>query len=128
MDNYNPTIENTFDKVISHKNIEYRLDIVDTAGQDEYSVCPQAYTMNMDGYVLVFSLTSRKSFEVVKVIYEKLLDQTGKKTLPLILVANKSDLSSERQVQPNEVRALANEWKVNYIEASAKDNKVSLCT
>jgi len=35
--------------------------------------------MDYHGYVLVYSITSQKSFEVVKIIYEKLLDVMGKK-------------------------------------------------
>ena len=39
---------------------------------------PSSYAMNIDGYVLVYSVASRKSFDVVKVIYDKILDMTGK--------------------------------------------------
>lgn len=54
------------------------MKVVDTAGQDEYSIFPAQYSMDIHGYVLVYSITSQKSFEVVQVIYEKLLDMTGK--------------------------------------------------
>lgn len=54
------------------------MKLVDTAGQDEYSIFPAQYSMDIHGYVLVYSITSTKSFEVVQIIYEKLLDMTGK--------------------------------------------------
>jgi len=57
---------------------EYEVKVVDTAGQDEYSIFPNQYSMDIHGYVLVYSITSNKSFEVVQVIYDKLLDSTGK--------------------------------------------------
>jgi GTPase SAR1 family protein len=57
---------------------EYELKLVDTAGQDEYSIFPAQYSMDIHGYVLVYSITSSKSFEVVQIIYDKLLDMTGK--------------------------------------------------
>lgn len=57
---------------------DYEVKLVDTAGQDEYSIFPTQYSMDIHGYVLVYSITSAKSFEVVKVIYDKLLDITGK--------------------------------------------------
>ena len=44
-------------KVLGH---EYQLKIVDTAGQDEYSIFPQSLTVNLHGYVLVYSVTSEK--------------------------------------------------------------------
>ncbi|XP_071340395.1 GTP-binding protein Rheb isoform X2 [Trachinotus anak] len=55
---------------------EYNLQLVDTAGQDEYSIFPQSYTIDVDGYILIYSVTSYKSFEVVRVIHEKLLDMS----------------------------------------------------
>lgn len=60
---------------------DYELKLVDTAGQDEYSIFPSYYGIDVHGYVLVYSITSIKSFEVVKSIYEKLLDITGKSQL-----------------------------------------------
>lgn len=57
---------------------EYEVKLVDTAGQDEYSIFPTQYSMDIHGYVLVYSITSAKSFEVVQIIYDKLLDITGK--------------------------------------------------
>lgn len=51
---------------------------MDTAGQDEYSIFPPQYSMDFDGYVLVYSITNLKSFEVIKIIYEKLVDLMGK--------------------------------------------------
>ena len=57
---------------------DYELKLVDTAGQDEYSIFPSDYSIDVHGYVLVYSITSTKSFEIVKLIYQKLLDLTGK--------------------------------------------------
>lgn len=59
---------------------EYGLELVDTAGQDEYSIFPAQYSMDIHGYVLVYSITSEKSFEVAQVIYDKILDMMGKVT------------------------------------------------
>jgi len=59
-------------------NQDYELKLVDTAGQDEYSILPSQYSMDIHGYVLVYSITSPKSFEIIQIIYEKLLDMTGK--------------------------------------------------
>lgn len=67
-----------FTKTCRVNGQEYDLKLVDTAGQDEYSIFPTQYTMDIHGYVLVYSITSLKSFEVVQIIYDKLLDVTGK--------------------------------------------------
>lgn len=67
-----------FTKTTRIRSQDYDLKLVDTAGQDEYSIFPAQYSMDIHGYVLVYSITSLKSFEVVQVIYEKLLDMMGK--------------------------------------------------
>jgi len=123
VDSYDPTIENTFVTTLKVQRQDYELELVDTAGQDEYSLVPQSYSMNIDGYVLVYSVTSAKSFEVVQVIHEKLLDMTGKMHLPLVLVGNKTDLRMERVVSTEEGKKMADGWKATFLETSAKENQ-----
>jgi GTPase SAR1 family protein len=66
VDSYDPTIENTFNKNIKLKGQEYEVLVVDTAGQDEYSIFPTQYSVDIDGFILVYSIDSEKSFEVVQ--------------------------------------------------------------
>ncbi|XP_044742173.1 GTP-binding protein Rheb homolog [Chrysoperla carnea] len=123
VDSYDPTIENTFSKTTRVNSQDYDVKLVDTAGQDEYSIFPGQYSMDVHGYVLVYSITSQKSFEVVKLIYEKLLDVTGKVHVPIVLVGNKTDLHMERAVSTEEGRQLAENWKAAFLETSAKQNE-----
>lgn len=122
VDSYDPTIENTFVKSTRINSQKYDLNLVDTAGQDEYSIFPSQYSIDVHGYVLVYSITNEKSFEVVKLIYEKLLDITGKVTVPIVLVGNKTDLHMERNISTEKGRKLAEEWKAIFLETSAKQN------
>ncbi|CAH1774143.1 unnamed protein product [Owenia fusiformis] len=123
VDSYDPTIENTFTKNIRLRNQDYTLQLVDTAGQDEYSIVPQGYVMNVDGYVLVYSVNSQQSFEVVQVIHDKLLDMTGKAQVPLVVVGNKTDLRMERVISREDGKKLADSWKAAFSETSAKENQ-----
>lgn len=124
VDSYDPTIENTFQKTLKIGGQEYALHLVDTAGQDEYSILPQSYFMNMDGYVLVYSVNSQKSFEVIQFVYDKLLDMKGNiGSIPIVLVGNKCDLAMEREVSQEVGKRTADKWKVPFIEASAKENQ-----
>ncbi|XP_064472201.1 GTP-binding protein Rheb-like [Ornithodoros turicata] len=120
VDSYDPTIENTFHKTVKLRGQEYHLMLVDTAGQDEYSIFPLSYTMDIHGYVLVYAIDSTKSFEVVKALYEKLLDMTGKVHVPIVLVGNKVDLRVERVVSYEEGKQAAEYMKAAFLEASAK--------
>ncbi|XP_055738320.1 GTP-binding protein Rheb-like [Salvelinus fontinalis] len=126
VDSYDPTIENTFTKMITINGQEYHLQLVDTAGQDEYSIFPQTYSIDINGYILVYSVTSNKSFEVVQVIHEKLLDMVGKAQVPIILVGNKNDLHMERVISYEEGKALADSWNAAFMESSAKENQTAV--
>ncbi|XP_044044715.1 GTP-binding protein Rheb-like [Siniperca chuatsi] len=136
VDSYDPTIENTFTKMMTVNGQEYNLQLVDTAGQvrlssvcvlqDEYSIFPQSYTIDVDGYILIYSVTSYKSFEVVRVIHEKLLDMVGNVQVPIILAGNKKDLHMERVISFEEGKALAESWNAAFLESSAKENQTAV--
>ncbi|KAL7291103.1 hypothetical protein TKK_0015232 [Trichogramma kaykai] len=123
VDSYDPTIENTFTKSTRVNSQDYEVKLVDTAGQDEYSIFPTQYSMDIHGYVLVYSITSLKSFEVVQVIYDKLLDITGKVHVPMVLVGNKTDLFQDRMVTKEQGKQLADRWHAAFLETSAKQNE-----
>lgn len=122
VENYHPTIENTFHKVISYRGHEFQTDIVDTAGQDETSIFPTNCSVGIHGYVLVYSITSKASLETVKVIHDKILDMIGANSVPLVLVGNKTDLFNERRVSAEDGKRLADEWQCKFMEVSAKSN------
>lgn len=126
VDSYDPTIENTFTKTIKVRGQEFHLKLVDTAGQDEYSIFPHSYAMDIHGYCLVYSINSMKSFEVIKIIYEKLLDITSKVHIPIVLIGNKKDLSKDRVVPFEEGKKLADYMKAVFMEVSAKQHS-SVC-
>ncbi|KXS18896.1 hypothetical protein M427DRAFT_95747 [Gonapodya prolifera JEL478] len=119
---YYPTIENTFTKVLKLRGQEYAMEIIDTAGQDEYSILNQKHSIGIHGYVLVYSITSRTSFEMVKIIREKILNYTGTDWVPTVVVGNKADLSVQRQVSVEDATKLSQEWNCSMVESSAKTN------
>ncbi|KAM4685215.1 GTP-binding protein Rheb isoform 3-T3 [Amazona ochrocephala] len=107
VDSYDPTIENTFTKLITVNGQEYHLQLVDTAGQDEYSIFPQTYSIDINGYILVYSVTSIKR-------------------IPIMLVGNKKDLHMERVISYEEGKALAESWNAAFLESSAKENQTAV--
>lgn len=54
--------------------------------------------MGIHGYVLVYSIANRQSFELVQTIYDKLLEATSMEWAPCVVVGNKSDLEGARSV------------------------------
>ncbi|KAK1780366.1 P-loop containing nucleoside triphosphate hydrolase protein [Copromyces sp. CBS 386.78] len=124
VESYYPTIENTFSKEIRWKNQDYSTEIVDTAGQDEYSILNSKHFIGIHGYMLVYSVSSLASFEMVQVIRDKILNHLGTDNVPICIVGNKSDLRPEqRQVTPEDGKALAEKYKCGWTEASARYNE-----
>ena len=77
--------------------------------------------LQVHGYVMVFSITSRQSFEKIRMINESLLNLLGSPSdCPRILCGSMCDLSSQRQVSRDEAEELAEEWGVQYVEFSSK--------
>jgi Ras-related protein Ral-A len=100
---------------------EVQIDILDTAGQEDYPAVRDGYLKHGDGFLLVFDLTNRETFESVKNHRENVLRvKMDDKTLPIILVGNKMDLKSSRKVSYEEAADLAARWNIPYIETSAR--------
>ena len=100
VDSYLPTIENTFYKTVAFRNEDIDLSIRDTTGQDELTVFHPRNCLGVHGYVLVFSVTSKYSFEIVKYINDRLLTNLmGTNSVARVLVGNKCDLEQERCVR-----------------------------
>ncbi|KAH6603366.1 GTPase [Trichoderma ceciliae] len=124
VDSYYPTIENTFSKTIQYKGQDFATEIVDTAGQDEYSILNSKHFIGIHGYMLVYSVSSLPSFEMVQVIREKILNHLGTESVPIVIVGNKSDLRPEqRQVSPEEGKKLSEKFQCGWTEASARYNQ-----
>ncbi|KAK4047224.1 GTP-binding protein [Microbotryomycetes sp. JL201] len=124
VDSYYPTIENTFKKTVKYKGQDYDLDIIDTAGQDEFSILSSRHAVGLHGWVLVYSVSSRSSFDMCSIIREKILNFTGRDSVPMVLVGNKSDLAVQRQVTREEGQKLAQSWgNTVFVESSARNNE-----
>ncbi|RDB17695.1 GTP-binding protein rhb1 [Hypsizygus marmoreus] len=122
MDAYYPTIESTFAKTVTYKGIEYECHIIDTAGQDEYSPVNAQHAIGIHGYILVYSIASRNSFDMIQIIYDKIVDFCGVTDIPCVIVGSKCDLSQSRQVQSSEGQKLGQKNGAPWVEASAKEN------
>jgi len=120
---YEPTIENTFRKTIEFKRVHFHTEVIDTAGMDEYSRLSPKASVGVNGYILVFSLTSSLSFQKLRFVHGTLLNMLGDPPdLPMVLVGSKCDLRDQRQVSYEEARALADEWNCPFLETSSRDN------
>ncbi|KAG8854016.1 Ras GTPase [Tulasnella sp. 330] len=120
VDEYDPTIEDSYRKQCVIDDEVALLDVLDTAGQEEYGAMREQYMRTGEGFLLVYSITSRNSFEEISTFHQQILRVKDRDAFPVIVVANKCDLEYERQVGMNEGRDLAKHFNCNFLETSAK--------
>ncbi|XP_002154751.2 ras-like protein RAS2 isoform X1 [Hydra vulgaris] len=117
---YDPTIEDSYRKQCVIDDKVAHLDILDTAGQEEFSAMREQYMRTGEGFLLVFSVTDRSSFDEIPRFHTQILRVKDIEEFPMILVGNKSDLENERTVSTAEAQELGRKLKVSYLESSAK--------
>jgi len=117
---YDPTIEDSYRKQCVIDDKVAHLDILDTAGQEEFSAMREQYMRTGEGFLLVFSVTDRASFDEISRFHTQILRVKDKDEFPMILVGNKSDLEDERLVSTAEGQEFARKLRIPYLESSAK--------
>ncbi|WEW57912.1 RAS2 protein [Emydomyces testavorans] len=145
VETYDPTIEDSYRKQVVIDQQLCMLEVLDTAGQEEYTSLRDQWIRDGEGFVLVYSITSRSSFSSIQKFYNQIQlvkesansgSPTGASYLspqmngfhsghpapvPVMLVGNKSDKAVERAVSSQEGSALAKELGCEFVEASAKN-------
>jgi len=73
-----------------------------------------------EGFLLVYSVTERDSFDLIRTYHEQILRVKDTESVPIVLVGNKSDLESDRTVDMFEGQLIAQEFGCRFAETSAK--------
>ncbi|KAJ9611409.1 RAS2 protein [Cladophialophora chaetospira] len=132
---YDPTIEDSYRKRVIVDGKACMVEIADTTRQEEYTGLLDRWIRNGEGFLLVYSITNRDSFERVRKFHRQVQSvkdhqrewQTvqGYRFLangpPIMLVGNKSEQQHERQVSTQEGQVLANELGCGFVETSCKN-------
>lgn len=124
VEDYEPTKADSYRKKVVLDGQEAQIDILDTAGQEDYAAIRDNYFRSGEGFLCVFSITEKESFEATQEFREQILRVKGvdsnTDSIPFILVGNKVDLEEKRQVTLDLAESRASQWKVSYVETSAK--------
>ena len=119
---YDPTIEDRYKKEVKIENKTFNIEILDTAGEEDYQNMMDMWINFGEGFLLVFALNDKESFNLIRSKRDRILKgKHGQKT-PMLLVGNKVDLK-DRQVKFDEAKQLADLWGIEYMETSAKTGK-----
>lgn len=121
VEDYEPTKADSYRKKVVLDGEEVQIDILDTAGQEDYAAIRDNYFRSGEGFLCVFSITEDDSFQASQEFREQILRVKNDEHIPFLLVGNKADLSDTRRRVPIETaQARAQQWGVPYVETSAK--------
>eukprot|EP00042_Codosiga_hollandica_P034207 m.238259 g.238259 ORF g.238259 m.238259 type:complete len:185 (+) comp54350_c1_seq8:110-664(+) len=120
VEKYDPTIEDSYRKQVEVDGQQCMLEILDTAGTEQFTAMRDLYMKNGQGFILVYSITSAATFNDLKDLREQILRVKDVDSVPMVLVGNKCDLEDDRKVTKGHGNELANTFHANFFEASAK--------
>ncbi|EAA60727.1 hypothetical protein AN4685.2 [Aspergillus nidulans FGSC A4] len=111
IESYDPTIEDSYRKHIEVDGRQCILEILDTAGTEQFS----------QGFLLVFSITSMSSLNELAELREQIVRIKDDENVPIVIVGNKSDLEEDRAVPRARAFSLSQSWgSAPYYETSAR--------
>ncbi|KAG1716340.1 hypothetical protein ID866_824 [Astraeus odoratus] len=116
---YDPTIEDAYRKQLIVDNKMCFVEVIDTAGQEEYATLRDQWVREGQGFILVYSIASRSTFERLEVFRQSML-KVKRQTPIFMLVGNKCDKTYEREVSREEGIALARTFGCEFMETSAR--------
>ncbi len=119
-DEYQLTIGVEFGaKNIKIKDKIYRIQIWDTAGQENFRSITRSYYKNSVCALIVYDISSKESFNNISKWMSDCKNQSPKNIL-MILIGNKMDLIEKREVTYEEGKEFADKNDMLFFETSAK--------
>jgi DIRAS family GTP-binding Ras-like protein 2 len=122
-DSYIPTIEDTYRQVISCNKNVCTLQITDTTGSHQFPAMQRLNITKGHAFMLVYSITSKQSLEELIPTYREIVEvKAGEENLPIMLVGNKCDEESTREVSTEYANEMVSKILkgCGFIETSAK--------
>lgn len=109
------------------ENWEYRGEKINVEILDTGSIVNEDFEKNLGqwnewatGFILVYNITSRTSFELIPKLFTTLIKVRQYRMTPVLLVGTKADLLEERKVTKEEGQNLAQRYRCDFVETSAR--------
>ncbi|KAJ8594499.1 hypothetical protein M405DRAFT_784572 [Rhizopogon salebrosus TDB-379] len=121
VETYDPTIEEAYRRVLDIDGVKTSLEVLDTAGAEQFTALKELYIKSGQGFVLVFSLAQEASLRELENIRQHIHRVKGMDSgVPIVVVGTKLDLVNEREVARSTIQHLVSLWKIPFYETSAK--------
>lgn len=118
--NYITTVGIDFrNKVVTVDESRVKLQIWDTAGQERFRSVTHAYYRDAHALLLLYDVTNKTSFDNIRAWLSEIREHANEDVV-IMLLGNKSDCGPERAVKKEDGERLASEYKVPFMETSAK--------
>ncbi|TPX13948.1 uncharacterized protein E0L32_005648 [Thyridium curvatum] len=119
-ESYDPTIEDSYRHQLQVDGRLLVLEILDTAGTEQFVAMRDLYMKTGQGFLLVFSITSQSSLAELESLRDEIIRIKDDENVPIVIVGNKADLEEQRTVPRTKVFSLSQQWGVPYYESSAR--------
>ena len=106
-------------KFFKFDDTKIKVNYTDTAGQEKFRAIALNYLKGTDGAMLVFDITKKETFELIGTWLDD-IRKNNKMNIGKMLIGNKADLESDREVTKEEGEELAKLLECKYYETSAK--------
>ena len=117
---HDTTVEDQYKTVITIDGITYDLEILDTAGQDDYQTMLDTWIEYANCFLLVYSIDEMDSFKQIKHKYDRICQMKNNEQFSILIAGNKCDLpDSTRKVPKSEAENYAKSIDVPFLEVSA---------
>ena len=98
-----------------------KMQIWDTAGHEKFRTITTSYYKSAHAIIILYDITEQSSFDHINNWMIE-IDKFAKQGVLRIIVGNKKDLESKRQVSTKDAESLADKYGIKFMEVSAKDN------
>ncbi|XP_003964544.2 rasd family member 4 [Takifugu rubripes] len=117
------TVEELHRKEYVVGGVKVTISIMDTSGSYSFPAMRKLSIQNSDAFALVYAVDDPQSLEAVKSLREEILEVKEDKFTPILVIGNKIDRQSERQLSSEDVLSTVElDWNHSFMESSAKDN------
>ncbi|CAK7203778.1 Ras-related protein rsr1 [Sporothrix eucalyptigena] len=120
IESYDPTIEDSYRTQVAVDGRQIVLEILDTAGTEQFVAMRDLYMKTGQGFLLVFSITSPSSLSELTMLRDEIIRVKDDENTPIVIVGNKADLEDQRAVTRSKAFTLSQQWNAPYYEASAR--------
>eukprot|EP00732_Lithocolla_globosa_P006680 Lithocolla_globosa_v1_NODE_7915_length_887_cov_40.563702.p1 type:complete len:216 gc:universal NODE_7915_length_887_cov_40.563702:678-31(-) len=122
---YDPTVEENYRKKVVFSDYQCMLDLVDTAGQQEYSTLRDQHLRTGQGFLVVYAINDESSFDEAQELVENVttVKDIDFDKIPFVVCANKCDLpESDRKITVTQGQEFAESIGAVFFETSALAN------